>query len=817
MKIQFENSILKMIKTEYGLPLNLNNQTAQNENKIKQRSHSVMSFINQLKDQDEIVQKIIIDKAQDKGFVRKQSPILLANNYYKKYILPNQTHFRNKSEIFLKTQQIQSPNINLGDIKLTKPTKLSPIQGPVVTQLHPKSTKPRKSRLLMQSFQNQDSKKLIQSFAILDDDEDDSMEKKNQNQSARMIMTIKKFTGVSDDLEDNMKQLTNQGGSFNNESQQHRLNVKDLSSKHTASFLQNKVSFIATPVNSKYKQQPMQMLIDNDKLSNQSQKLSSNHHSKAQITPKINNLLKIGFQNQDKQELIISRQDTDSLVLNGTDDQFVKIPKFQQLIHKNNNQSEEIEHTFRKICQAGTEHTKRYKKIIADKIINILDQTNQNFHSTDIFHYLKLIDELVHTHGRLGELTFSVLNVSSNGKICEHDVFQVMTFFTDEYHSNQVFMNAFSEDLCIVTRAIGQKHQNAELLNQSQLLSGVKVQSSLNNAFYQQKRSNKIDKLNNIISVMQSQNNTPKAPTNLIESGLQKGQPAIVTQTTGKQDSLHGIFSNTKCDSISKHAFSQLVQFPNGVSSIADDIIKYLTGISIKSFLVSERKASHANRNSTIIRESTIQRLLAVSLKQQRQKFSSQEIEKIENSFFKLTYNHQDKNRDTAFINEDSFVHNFGSISVLDNKYLARRVFHALTCFLPQQRIYLEQFLDKMHPLIYGNQDYKNKFSFQIYDQNNKGYINSIDIEEFYLRIIPCNLNKTNFHQCECQLFKEIKLLSDEYVKNNIMQWTAKSKVLINYDYFKLRLGTSCLQQEIVDRVLQRNSENSIFNGFGHY
>jgi len=47
-----------------------------------------------------------------------------------------------------------------------------------------------------------------------------------------------------------------------------------------------------------------------------------------------------------------------------------------------------------------------------------------------------MIDELVHTPGRLNELTFNVFNVSGNGRICEHDVFQVMTFFSDEYQSS---------------------------------------------------------------------------------------------------------------------------------------------------------------------------------------------------------------------------------------------------------------------------------------------------------------------------------------------------------------------------------------------
>lgn len=80
--------------------------------------------------------------------------------------------------------------------------------------------------------------------------------------------------------------------------------------------------------------------------------------------------------------------------------------------------------------------------------------------------------------------------------------------------------------------------------------------------------------------------------------------------------------------------------------------------------------------------------------------------------------------------------------------------------------------MDKMYPLIYGNSDYKNRLAFMIYDFGSKGCINSIDLEEFSEKILPCNLNRKSFKVCECPLYKEVKALSNEYVRNNILSWT---------------------------------------------
>jgi len=98
-----------------------------------------------------------------------------------------------------------------------------------------------------------------------------------------------------------------------------------------------------------------------------------------------------------------------------------------------------------------------------------------------------------------------------------------------------------------------------------------------------------------------------------------------------------------------------------------------------------------------------------------------------------------------------------------------------------------------MYQLINGGNDYRNRFAFQIYDSKNRGFINSIDLEEFLIKILPCQSNLEKFKLCECPLRKEVKMLSEEYVQSNIINWTSKTKVVINFDYFKSQVGLSCL------------------------
>ena len=63
---------------------------------------------------------------------------------------------------------------------------------------------------------------------------------------------------------------------------------------------------------------------------------------------------------------------------------------------------------------------------------------------------------------------------------------------------------------------------------------------------------------------------------------------------------------------------------------------------------------------------------------------------------------------------------------------------------------------------------------------------------------------------------KEVKVLSKEYVRNNIVNWTSKDKVVINFDYFKSQVGMSCLYSELLDRILQKPKSDSIFMNYSH-
>ena len=55
--------------------------------------------------------------------------------------------------------------------------------------------------------------------------------------------------------------------------------------------------------------------------------------------------------------------------------------------------------------------------------MQFFDSVDQNLHHISIKTYLKFMDALIHTPGRLHDLTFAIYDISGTLSICEHDVF----------------------------------------------------------------------------------------------------------------------------------------------------------------------------------------------------------------------------------------------------------------------------------------------------------------------------------------------------------------------------------------------------------
>ena len=143
------------------------------------------------------------------------------------------------------------------------------------------------------------------------------------------------------------------------------------------------------------------------------------------------------------------------------------------------------------------------------------------------------------------------------------------------------------------------------------------------------------------------------------------------------------------------------IEFPNGISCIANDIIQYLTGINILGYKkVDKRQAER--KDSSQMADLKIFTLLT---KQFRQKFKHGQYEILESTFIKLCSNKNEKQKDLLYINKESFLNNFSKIFLYENKYLAIRLYSVLTQFLPNQRLYLNDFLERIYPLIYGGNE----------------------------------------------------------------------------------------------------------------
>jgi len=81
----------------------------------------------------------------------------------------------------------------------------------------------------------------------------------------------------------------------------------------------------------------------------------------------------------------------------------------------------------------------------------------------------------------------------------------------------------------------------------------------------------------------------------------------------------------------------------------------------------------------------------------------------------------------------------------------------------------MEQYYERIYPLIYGGSDYKNRLAYQIYDGGNKGSISSVDLEEFFQKILPCQQRNKVYIPCQCPFYLEVKQLSDVYINHNIL------------------------------------------------
>ena len=78
-----------------------------------------------------------------------------------------------------------------------------------------------------------------------------------------------------------------------------------------------------------------------------------------------------------------------------------------------------------------------------------------------------------------------------------------------------------------------------------------------------------------------------------------------------------------------------------------------------------------------------------------------------------------------------------------------------------------------------------------------------MDLEEFFERILPCQQRNRVYVPCHCPFYAEVKQLSEVYVSHNVFQWSSKNKVVMNFDFFRLEIGMSCLYQEVREAVFK--------------
>jgi len=121
--------------------------------------------------------------------------------------------------------------------------------------------------------------------------------------------------------------------------------------------------------------------------------------------------------------------------------------------------------------------------------------------------------------------------------------------------------------------------------------------------------------------------------------------------------------------------------------------------------------------------------------------------------------------------------------------------------------ISFEFLLERMDPIFTGNVDFKREFGFHFYDNDGDGHVKSVDLEQILDKILPCP-KQGEVLACSCPLYKETQRLIAEYIRYNIF---SQKKFPVDFDFYKQQFDYGCMYHEIMDRLLGKPEETSIF------
>ena len=130
-----------------------------------------------------------------------------------------------------------------------------------------------------------------------------------------------------------------------------------------------------------------------------------------------------------------------------------------------------------KLTKGGLRATlsRRYKGAIAEKVVSAIP----GFHvAQDIDDYIAIIEKLLNdeTEERLMKIAFNVYDFNKDKLICELDTYSSMQNFQDD---DEVFVGAFSFDLCLIGEALDKKRRRAGVKDYDQYSTMQNIQRKL--------------------------------------------------------------------------------------------------------------------------------------------------------------------------------------------------------------------------------------------------------------------------------------------------------------------------------------------------
>eukprot|EP00347_Sterkiella_histriomuscorum_P000292 403376443 len=256
----------------------------------------------------------------------------------------------------------------------------------------------------------------------------------------------------------------------------------------------------------------------------------------------------------------------------------------------------------------------RYGKRVSERMLSFLENTFGSLYRIDFKTFVKLLKDFVRGGPQLWlRFAFNSFNITGNGMLCEHDMFQILEqfkqrdviyFYKELFNkkqipndfrqncdeSDRIFFEAFNKDFALISKAFSKKKQQIEkqkVIDEKQNQSKNQSSSPSNKQVKSKVKKVKTNIGNNFLTFITRMGENGGSPelqkeqtlnVNIVQespSKLMSNSRQFSKENESKFD--HYKDTHTQCVGLSSEDFYGLIKFENNLAQITQDFIKSIT------------------------------------------------------------------------------------------------------------------------------------------------------------------------------------------------------------------------------------------------